>query len=162
MVPVTAEVGDSRLPERFWSKVTTSSSGCWEWNACVSHGYGRFRYQGQTRFAHRVAYSALVVELAEGAVLRHKCDNPPCVNPGHLEPGSQADNMGDMYAKGRNWQSAKTVCLRGHKLEYPNLAPSGTVRGKRYCLSCTRARSRVAYNPTLDLQTESDLIYSSL
>ena len=34
--------GDSRLPARFWDKVRVLDSGCWEWQAGKTEGYGRF------------------------------------------------------------------------------------------------------------------------
>lgn len=34
-------------------------------------------------------------------VLMHSCDNPRCVNPGHLKIGTQRDNIRDAIAKGR-------------------------------------------------------------
>jgi hypothetical protein len=30
-------------------------------------------------------------------VARHRCHNPPCINPEHLELGSQADNRQDDF-----------------------------------------------------------------
>jgi DNA-binding CsgD family transcriptional regulator len=32
---------------------------------------------------------------------RHKCDNPPCCNPAHLEPGTAQDNADDQTKRGR-------------------------------------------------------------
>lgn len=84
---------------RFWGKVDKTGE-CWLWKAGTnSKGYGRFRHNGEARLAHRVAY-----ELEYGDVpslLRHTCDNPACVNPDHLEPGTQADNLQDMADRGR-------------------------------------------------------------
>jgi DNA-binding CsgD family transcriptional regulator len=30
----------------------------------------------------------------------HKCNNPQCVNPSHIEPGDQLENMADRVAAG--------------------------------------------------------------
>ncbi|WP_292502878.1 HNH endonuclease [Mesorhizobium sp.] len=93
---------------RFWSKVTVTpiNEQCWQWNGAVNgNGYGNFRipeYGRGTVPAHRVAYMLCVGSMpADGLVVRHNCDNPLCVNPNHLEAGTQADNMDDMTKRGR-------------------------------------------------------------
>ena len=49
---------------------------------------------------HRKVYYEATGELPE--VVRHKCDNPRCVNPEHLEGGTQKDNMQDCVQRGRH------------------------------------------------------------
>jgi hypothetical protein len=53
--------------------------------------------------AHRMAWYLHTGDMpAAHTVIRHKCDTPLCVEPGHLEPGSQTDNMQDMWERGRS------------------------------------------------------------
>ncbi len=54
---------------------------------------------GKTRYVHRLAFEERYGHLPE--VVRHKCDNPSCYNPDHLEPGTQADNVRDMMERDR-------------------------------------------------------------
>ena len=43
-------------------------------------------------------------------VVRHRCDNPACVNPEHLEAGTQRDNIFDAVRRKR-----KTLSYFGEK-----------------------------------------------
>lgn len=87
--------------ERFWSKVE-KSDGCWIWKAQRDKdGYGCFKAGGKMYRAHRYAY-----ELTYGIQLGsnygcHSCDNPSCVRPDHISPGTAKDNFDDAYQKGR-------------------------------------------------------------
>jgi hypothetical protein len=82
---------------------TVTETGCWEWNgARQSGGYGQLRDNGKTVYAHRLAYELHAGESVGHRVVRHSCDNRPCVNPAHLELGSRQDNMDDMKARGRH------------------------------------------------------------
>lgn len=93
------------LAERFWAKVDRRGpDDCWEWTKATNeHGYGVLRPEGRRSGpvlkAHRVSLELAGVEI-EGLVVRHSCDNPPCVNPAHLSPGTQADNMTDRAERG--------------------------------------------------------------
>lgn len=50
---------------------------------------------------HRFIYEECFGEILEGNVIRHKCDNPKCINPEHLEQGTHTDNMRDAMKRGR-------------------------------------------------------------
>jgi hypothetical protein len=92
-----------RLMTRFWSFVDVRDEGeCWPWRgACNSSGYGRFKADGKDYKAHRVSRSLLRGDVHAGVVVRHSCDNPGCCNPAHLLTGTQADNVADRQARGR-------------------------------------------------------------
>lgn len=84
-----------------YSRVTPS--GCWEWQRGKTHqGYGCISIGRQRQaYAHRVSYFVFNGPISEGLLVRHKCDNPSCVNPEHLEIGTQVDNMQDCKERGR-------------------------------------------------------------
>lgn len=76
---------------------------CWLWTGAKNnHGYGVVRARGKPRLAHREAYEAVHgADSADGLVVRHRCDVPQCVNPAHMELGTQADNNRDKTERGR-------------------------------------------------------------
>jgi len=80
-------------------------SDCIEWTGCLGNkGYGQRLIKGKSYLTHRLAYvehHGLSIEDIDGMLVCHRCDNPPCLNPGHLFLGTHKDNMADMYAKGR-------------------------------------------------------------
>lgn len=95
------------LQDRFEEKFVLpgEDDGCWEWQATKNaRGYGMIREsRGRLMLcAHRVAFELYVGSIPEGGIVRHKCDNPSCVNPDHLEMGSQSDNMNDWWQRGVN------------------------------------------------------------
>jgi hypothetical protein len=79
-----------------------SESGCLEWRgASTPGGYGSIRLNGKTHRAHVVNWQLTNGPVPEGLILRHKCDNPPCCNLDHLEPGTHSENSLDKFARGR-------------------------------------------------------------
>ncbi|QHB41407.1 endonuclease [Mycobacterium phage Megiddo] len=86
---------------------TVTASDCWEWNGWRNdNGYGEYGTRiGDVKtgeiLAHRLAYIAWHGPIPEDQEVRHRCDNPPCVNPDHLEIGTHADNMNDAKIRGR-------------------------------------------------------------
>lgn len=79
-----------------------SDDECWLWQGGKdSCGYGRFMRSGKEIKAHREMYELFKGPIPVGAILLHSCDNPACVNPSHLTPGTHVANQQDKFMKGR-------------------------------------------------------------
>lgn len=84
---------------RFWAKVDKTGP-CWLWLAAVqSSGYGTFWLNGANRLAHRVSLVMNGVKLKDDDYALHadECISKLCVNPAHLRPGTQSENMQQHY-----------------------------------------------------------------
>lgn len=91
--------------ELFWSHIVRENdpNACWQWKGKIhSQGYGIFTFRGKEIYAHRFSHEYHFGEIPSGLWALHKCDNPPCCNPNHLFLGTNADNVADAVAKGRN------------------------------------------------------------
>lgn len=91
---------DQALRHRGW---TVTKAGCWEWAGTIgTRGYGGVTVSGKQYGVHRLAYETWVGPIPDGLLIRHDCDNPPCINPAHLKPGTEADNKMDMRTRKRS------------------------------------------------------------
>lgn len=125
--------------ERFTAKIEVDGD-CWIWQAGTDGDgrYGLFKIAGtrQKMVAHRWAYLHLAgLTVPDGLVLDHLCRRTLCVNPDHVEPVTQRENI----LRG-GWGSAKnarkTHCKYGHEFTPDNITPWGQRRGVRICATC--------------------------
>ena len=89
--------------ERFWSRVSPEpTTGCWLWTGGANgRGYGQVWFANRQQSVHRVAFVLANGPIPQDRIVMHRCDNRPCVNPGHLVLGSHQENTDDMRRKGR-------------------------------------------------------------
>lgn len=82
--------------------------------ARTPQGYGILRdADGRLQYAHRIALAtALGRPIADGMLVRHRCDYPRCCRPAHLVEGTPADNVADMVERGRLGGWAARPALR--------------------------------------------------
>lgn len=94
--------GKRSMEERFWAKVN-KTDGCWEWTAgFFGCGYPAIGIAtSKLVSAHRYSWELHNGPIPDGAFVLHKCDNPKCVRPDHLQIGDQAENMRQMVSRGR-------------------------------------------------------------
>lgn len=123
---------EERIARLFETRVVEiTPSGCHIWVGDMNdQGYGIIRVGTQKRRAHRIAWEAVNGPIPAGLVLMHSCDVPCCVNPDHLRPGTQAENMQDMGRKGRARGGARGERQGSAKLTEDNVREIRRQKGR--------------------------------
>ena len=143
------------VPRRDWSIEEAlddvgwviTAGDCWEWRGArndSNYGMVTLVRKGLDKArVHRIMFERYFGPIPDGMIVRHKCDNPPCSNPDHLELGTKADNTRDMMERGRHWRYGATECLNGHDLTKPGSYRVQERKGRgdeKVCLTCQRER----------------------
>lgn len=93
---------------KFWASVLVGAeTECWIFTGFRNESdYGMFGVSRNGKWqryrAHRLSYLIASGEDPAEYQVIHSCDTPPCVNPAHLRKATNAENVRDMIAKGRN------------------------------------------------------------
>ena len=125
--------------QRFWPRVIEDGE-CWLWTGAGHPGYGRFQpVSGEHRSvqAHRYTYELIVAEIPADLVLDHLCRVRSCVNPFHLEPVPNVENVLRGISP-HALNASKTHCIRGHEFNEANTYINS--RGGRVCRPCGAAK----------------------
>lgn len=102
---------------RFIDTCDNDPEPCWPWTGYIdkNNPRGYFSVAGVRRLAYQIVYELVKGNIPEGMVVRHKCDNPRCCNPTHLELGTHGDNEDDKYEHDR-WGYTDDMLLEIRRL----------------------------------------------
>ena len=105
---------------------------CWRWGGHNRSSDGRPVIDN--RYVYKIIYEAVSGQtIPDDYVLHHKCGNPWCVNPRHLESLTRGQHLNE------HRPVMKIKCRNGHVLGGDNLYEW---HGKRYCKACHRENQR--------------------
>lgn len=125
------------VKRRLLERVVAGPKCCWIWTGYRNpSGYGQIGWGGRVMLAHRASYEAFVGPITK-RTLDHLCNTPACVNPKHLRPATDRENIlrGDSPSA-KN--ARKTHCAHGHEFTEEN---TYWFRGTRMCRRCNRDKS---------------------
>lgn len=135
---------DHEVIDRILDKIDIENE-CWVWTGCkLKQGYGRTTYKGRNVMTHRILFRLLAGDIPKKMTLDHLCNNPPCINPDHLEIVTLRENL----LRGRTGKNLeKTHCKRGHIFDEKNTYVTFSKNGYKHrsCRECARKATRAWY-----------------
>lgn len=113
-----------------WNSTINQQTGCWEKQGPYrgQRGYCAVQHKGDDDYGHRFSYRLLIGPIPDDMIVRHKCDNPPCFNPDHLELGTHDQNMEDMRSRNRSGLGRRNTQAKLTEIEVLEIASSAESR----------------------------------
>lgn len=123
----------------FWSHVVVGC-GCWAWTgAHNADGYGTFHGpDGAYMGAHTASWVIHFGPVPGGQEVCHNCpdgDAPGCPNPAHLFTATHAENIKDMWGKGRGYAKLTYAIASEIRERYAQGGITGRRLGAEYGVS---------------------------
>ncbi len=120
-----------------WLTYVKPEGSCLIWSRSFnSDGYARAGVKGNTNIkVHREVF--FDTHGYYPPVVRHLCDNRQCINPDHLEAGTNLDNIKDRVGRGRSYNQVTTSdyqkceALRETGLTYKQISQIIEMKPKR-------------------------------
>ncbi|MER7814516.1 hypothetical protein [Streptomyces sp. NPDC096153] len=142
-----------QVVDRMLSNAVAGPNSCLIWAGRTDRdNYGMTQVDSKTLRAHRVVYALLVEPLSSTTFIDHTCHNQDqscpggrdclhrrCINPHHLEPVTNRENLLRSARSIAGANARKTHCTRGHPFNAENTYVLSN--GGRRCRACTKARN---------------------
>lgn len=99
-----------------------------------SQKYPNIYTLGKSYVTHRLLYQFFVGKIPVGLVLDHQCNTPGCIEPTHLKPCTNKENV--LRGKGACAQNARKLhCPKGHPFDKKTTK-------RRFCSICENEAKR--------------------
>lgn len=109
--------------------VVDQDTGCHTWTGGTNaSGHGVIMVKGKRMYVHRIVYQLTYGRLWTNHDVRHKCHNPACVNPKHLQCLTRREHANEHVMPD---SLAPAMCKRGHAGHY-----NKNTQGKWTCSRC--------------------------
>ena len=73
--------------------------GCWEWQGRLKGGYAVINFGSRSVQVHRASLEMRLGRGLGSEAAHHMCANTKCVNPQHLQPISDRENVAEMHER---------------------------------------------------------------
>lgn len=113
--------------------MTDNNAECMRWPGTHRASDGRPMIGDQ--YVYRIVFEQVRGPIWHGHVIHHRCGNPWCINPDHLESMPQRKHLEEHGLLGDRHQRFKTHCPSGHEYSTEN---TYMYKNERLCRACRR------------------------